>query len=168
MKQKYLIIAVAAIVILGGLYLYMRNHKAAAPENTNQTSSTNSNTNEFTGDVPNDKPDNSGQPTSATVAVSEQTPGSSITIDNAFLEKPGFIAIHEVDSKGQPGKIIGASGYLTVGPKQDLEINVPIVAGGKYIAMLHEDNGDKKFNAATDMPVKSNNIPIMTMFSVSQ
>ncbi|HEX3095628.1 MAG TPA: hypothetical protein VHQ20_00730, partial [Patescibacteria group bacterium] len=73
-----------------------------------------------------------------------------------------------VDAKGEPAAIVATSGYLTVGAKQDLEINYTVKPGAKYIAMLHEDNGDKKFNAATDKAVTVNNLPVMTMFSVSQ
>lgn len=169
MKQKVIIIIVVAIVILGGIYLYMRNNKAGAPENIN-TENLNSAEQEqdYVGDVPGDAPDTSNMPTTATVAVSTQVPGDSVTIDNVFLEKAGFVSIHEVTSKGMAGNIIGTSGLLTAGNKQDLEIRAALKAGAKYIAMLRLDNGDKKFNAEADEPVTNNNIPIMTMFSVSQ
>ena len=169
MKQKIVVIILAAIVVLGGIYLYINNNKAGAPSDANiQNTNSESEEEEYVGDVPGDAPDTSTQPTSDTVAVSTQVPGDYVTIDNAFLEKAGFITIHEVNAKGMAGNIIGTSGLLTTGPKQDLEIKATLKPGAKYMAMLHIDNGDKKFNELTDVTVTNNNIPVMTMFSVSQ
>lgn len=166
MKQKVILIVVAIIVIVGGIYWVMNRNKVVAPENNINT---NQNTGEITGELPKDNPDNNPTvPTSDTIAVSTQVAGNSITVDNAFLEKAGFITIHSVDSKGKPGAIIGTSGLLSVGAKQDLEINAPVKSGEKYMAMLHIDDGDKKFDAAKDLVVKKNGIELMTMFSVSQ
>lgn len=169
MKQKLIITIIALVIIVGTIVWYTSSHKAVAPETAPGTSQNSGSNDEVTGDVPGDSPENNPTiPTSATIAASTQVPGDSVTIDNAFLEKPGFISIHEVTSTGQAGVVIGSSNYLSVGPKQDLEVKAPIKAGAKYIAMLRTDNGDKKFNAATDEPVLNNNIVLMTMFSVSQ
>lgn len=117
------------------------------------------------GDVQNDTTtENPTIPTSDTIAVSTQVAGDSITIDNAFLEKAGFISIHEVDAKGNAGAVVGVTNLLGVGAKQDLEIKAPVKAGAKYIAMLRMDDGDKKFDVK-DLAVTKNKIAVMTMFS---
>ena len=168
MKQKVIIAIVAAIIIAGGIYLYVQNHKAVAPVVTDTNTSQNSE-DLAPGDVPGDSPEsNPTIPTSDTIAVSTQIPGDSVTIDNVFLSKPGFVTIHEVTSKGMAGNIVGTSGLLGVGAKQDLEVRAAIKPGAKYIAMVRMDNGDKKFNAQQDEAVMKNNTPLMIMFSVSQ
>ncbi len=170
MKQNVIIGIVVAVVVAGGVIWYFNQNKAEAPATVEQTNNADMNQDEeeFVGDVPGDAPDAASVPSSATVAVSTQVPGDSVTIDNVFLEKAGFVAIHEVDASGKPGAVIGSSGLLSAGAKQDLEIRAAIKPGGKYLAMLHSDDGDKKFNATADVPVLNNNIAVMTMFSVSQ
>ena len=166
MKQKVIIAIIAAVIIAGGIYLYVKDRKAVAPviDETAQSSE------ELApGDVPGDTPEsNPTVPTSDTIAVSTQIPGDSVTIDNVFLSKPGFVTIHEVTTKGQAGNIVGTSGLLGVGAKQDLEVRAAIKPGAKYIAMVRMDNGDKKFNAQQDEAVMKNNTALMIMFSVSQ
>jgi hypothetical protein len=169
MKQNVIIAVVVAIVLAGVAFWFVGRNKATAPviTNTNEVSQP-TGQDEFIGDVPGDEPDPATIPSSTTIAVSPQIPGDSATIDNVFLEKAGFVVIHEADSKGQPGAVIGSSGLLGTGPRQDLEINASLKPGGKYLAKLYEDNGDKKFNMATDKAVLNNNKPVMAMFSVSQ
>jgi hypothetical protein len=165
MKQKLIIVIIAAIVVLGTIYWFVqKNNQATAPTTEDQIVFPP----DETGEVPGDPDEDPQTPTSDTIAVSTQLPGSSVTIDNAFLSKPGFITIHEATATGGAGKIIGTSGLLSVGPKQDLEISATLLPGAKYIAMLREDNGDKKFTDAADIAVKKNNITLMTLFSVSQ
>ncbi len=167
MKQKMIIVIIVILIIIAGIYIYTKNNATDYDANTNQTNNV-SQDSDTTNDVPSDPQDDPQTPTSDTIAVSTQIPGNAVTIDNAFLSKPGFITIHEVTNQGATGKIIGTSGYLSVGPKQDLEITAKLVPGAKYIAMIHADNGDKKFNEAQDSAITSNNAPVMTMFSVSQ
>lgn len=169
MKQKVIVIVVLVVILLIGGYWYFNGKNSANNSNGNNTNSTYSQTNNTSkGDVPGDSGPNPQTPTTDTIAVSTQVPGNSINIDNAYLSEPGFIVIHEATADGKPGNIIASSGLLGVGPIQDLEIKVTVKAGAKYFAMLHKDNGDKKFNVATDAPITANDIPIMTLFSVSQ
>lgn len=166
-KQTLMLGLIAAIVVAGGVYLYMSRNQAVAPDSNNTDS--NINLGNLNGNVPNDSnTSNPTIPTSDTIAVSTQVSGDSITVDNAFLEKAGYISIHEVDSKGKPTTVIGSSGLLGVGAKQDLEIKAMVKSGSKYIAMLRVDNGDKKFNVAQDPAVTKDGIAVMTLFDVSQ
>ncbi len=168
MKQKVIIAVVAIVVIFGGIYLYVSNNKAVAPE-TSTNVSENTNTDLPPGDVPGDKPEtNPTIPTSDTIAVSTQVPGDSVTIDNVYLSKPGFVDIHEATSNGQPGKSVGVSGLLGVGAKQDLEIKATLEAGKKYFAVIHVDNGDKKYTYPADAAAMKDGLPLQTLFSVSQ
>lgn len=170
MKQKiYWVIGIVAVLVIL-LFIY-KTKSSSTPETTKQdtTPITNSDTtnNNSDTDIPKD-PDNDPQtPTSETIAVSTQLPGSSITVDNAYLSQPGFIEIREATSNGAPGKSVGSSGYLTTGPKQDLIVNAKVDTSHKYYAIIVVDNGDKKFGS-TDTPALKNGLPVQTLFSVSQ
>lgn len=167
MKHKVVIGVLAAIIILGGGYWYFSQNKAAAPE-----------TQEIIGDVPNDRDEQNEINTDATtnttpstdkIVVSAQLPGSDITVDNISLSKPGFVVVYELDSAGRLGKVVGTSNYLTAGNKQDLEVKATVVANRKYSAVLYVDNGDKKFDAATDAQAKdANEYTASSTFSVGQ
>lgn len=168
MKQKHIWAGVIAIlVILGVWWMLGRGNEAAAPE-TNDT--VNNEQNEATDNVPEPGTDgtatNQLPTTNDAIAVSDQTSGSSITIDNYVLNKAGFIEIHEVTSEGAPGTIVGQSGYLVAGRGQDLEVNAKVVAGRDYIAMIHIDNGDKKFNPTQDLAAVSGGDTVMVTFKI--
>ena len=97
------------------------------------------------------------------LSVSAQKSGASVDIDEVSLVNGGYVVIHQ-SSNGQPGKIVVASGYIEAGVKQDLILNYKPKTG-TYFAMLHSDNGDHKFNATTDLPLKNAQAqPIMVMF----
>jgi hypothetical protein len=101
------------------------------------------------------------------VVVSDQFPGNIVYISSVQLSQPGFIVIHK-DNAGTPGDIIGYQ-YFDKGINPGkITLTSPTVEGGIYYAMLHSDNGDKKFDAAKDLPLKdaSGNI-IMKLFRAS-
>jgi hypothetical protein len=161
MKQKHIVLLAALIVLaLAGYFYINRNNEAAAPEITNEN--VNVAPTEGTENTIPENTNTAGNVSGAdTIIVTEQSAGSAVTIDNVNLSKPGFLVIH-ADNNGQVGAAVGYSGYLSAGPKQDLEVKATIVAGGKYWAEIHWDNGDKKLNAALDQSVYK------TQFSVSQ
>ncbi len=168
MKQKYILagIIVLAIVLFGWWWLG-RSNEATAPETSTPM---NQDQNEATDNVPEPGEDgtatNQLPTTNDAVAVSDQVSGTSITIDNYVLNKAGFIEIHEVTSENSPGAIVGASGYLIAGRGQDLEVNAKVVAGREYMAMIHIDDGDKKFNATKDLPALSGGNTIISTFKI--
>lgn len=167
MKQKIIIAVITILVIAAGIYVYIQ-------QDDNQVANNNIPSNgvpqegDVVGEVPGDPEEDPQTPTSDTIAVSTQLAGSTVTVDNVYLSKAGFITIHEVTSKGMAGNIVGTSGYLGIGAKQDLTITATITSGAKYIAMVRADNGDKKFNAQQDEAIMNSDAPVMTMFSVSQ
>lgn len=111
---------------------------------------------EYVGDVPNDRPGDGttgGEiklPTADKIIVTTQKAGKFITIDNISLTKPGYVVIHETGASGAIGPVIGATKWLSAGDKEDLTVSATTVSGKKYAAMLHYDDGDKKFDAAKD------------------
>lgn len=167
MKQKIIIAIVAVLVILAGIYIYTQQDDSQTADNNNQTNDM-PQEGDIVGEVPGDPDEDPQTPTSDTIAVSTQIAGDSVIIDNVFLSKPGFIDIHEATSAGQPGKSVGVSGYLGTGAKQDLTINAQIVAGAKYFAVVHVDDGDKKYNFPSDAAATKNGLPVQVLFSVSQ
>jgi hypothetical protein len=162
MKQNTGITIAAIIILLVAFYLFTRNNRSNAPATVDEQQTRDQAT--------NTPPTTPLTPTSLnTLLISAQVAGSTTTVDNVVLAEPGFVVIHERMSDGEAGKIIGTSNLLSAGTKQDLEINVPLKAGLTYIAMLHKDNGDKKFSEATDEAiVGSDGMPVMKTFTVAK
>lgn len=154
MKQKLLYGLAAAILIAGGAYFLLNSgNKAEAP--VSGTSNNSSDVPPITevvtdeGFIPTDTNYKTAPPTKNTLVFSTQTAGSQVIVDNVYLEKPGFIVIHEVKNDN-PGTIVGSSGWLPSGPGQDISFKSTLKSGVTYFGLLYEDNGDKKFNSATD------------------
>ncbi|MBI5655104.1 hypothetical protein HZC53_05650 [Candidatus Uhrbacteria bacterium] len=87
------------------------------------------------------------------IEVKDQPAGIEVKLDYVLLQKQGFVVIHE-DKDGMPGAIIGSSELLNAGEMRETFVKVKTQTGKTYWAMLHADNGDKKFDAKTDAPVK--------------
>lgn len=144
-KQKNILWAILVLVAVIAVYFYFNQQQATAPT-----------TDIISEEVPNDRPDDGtlgGEeiiPSNDKIIVATQLAGNWVTVDNIALSKPGFVVIHEANAQGNPGKIIGSSNWLSAGSKQDLEIKATLASGKQYFAMLHYDNGDKKFDPATD------------------
>ncbi len=151
MKQKLVYIVIAIVVTAILLYAFLNTGNEANAPVINE-----GNTNTQIG-VNTENPANvngaAQSPLEASkknlVRVSAQEPGTQVTIDNYYLEKPGFIVIHESEND-LPGKIVASSGHLGAGPGQDLIFKANLKPKTIYNAIIYEDNGDKKFDAATD------------------
>lgn len=89
------------------------------------------------------------------IYVADQKPGSSLTVFQVQLEAPGFVAIHK-DMNGAFGPIIGSTSLVQAGTTTQMAVslNEPIRNGQKLYAMIHQDDGDGKFDAAKDLPVE--------------
>lgn len=165
-NKKIALFALIALIFALLLFLWLRpDNTAVAPteqdgteQNQNNSQDPNENVETATNTLP---------PTKNSLLVSTQIAGEYVTIDNIYLEEPAFVVVHRANGNN-PGEIIGNSGLIGVGSGQDIEISANIEAGKNYYAMLHKDNGDKKFNASTDEPlVGADGKPIMAMFQVS-
>lgn len=87
------------------------------------------------------------------IIVSDQFPGNIVYVTSVQFAQPGFVEIHK-DNAGQPGAIIGSQ-YFDKGTNTGkITLTEATVDGGIYYAVLYTDNGDKKFNAAQDLPLK--------------
>lgn len=87
------------------------------------------------------------------VAVSAQFPGNTLYLDSVTFANGGWAVVHE-SANGQPGKIIGEK-YFPAGTNPgSIDLGSAMVAGNEYIVMLHSDDGDKKFDATKDLPLK--------------
>lgn len=87
------------------------------------------------------------------IMVSDQFPGNIVYVSSVLLAKPGFVVIYK-DNNGTPGEVIGSQ-YFSAGTYPGkITLTSSTVEGGKYYAVLHLDNGDKKFDIAKDLPIK--------------
>lgn len=158
MKQKRLALLLGIIILAVLVYWFTQNHKASAPENGNAPAEGTENT------IPSSSNSNSNTSSSQvkdSVVMSEQTSGSSVTIDNFYLSKPGFIAIQD-----SSGTVIGHSGLLQAGMGQDLEISAPVKTGRSYSAVIYVDDGNAKFNATEDQALTVNGSTLSSQFNV--
>ncbi|OGZ96578.1 MAG: hypothetical protein A3B34_02780 [Candidatus Sungbacteria bacterium RIFCSPLOWO2_01_FULL_54_21] len=87
----------------------------------------------------------------STVSADNQTAGTMVAL-TVKAEKDTWVAIHE-DKNGKPGNILGAQLFAKGTHTGNVELLRSTTAGMKYYAMLHADNGDKKFDYAADMPL---------------
>lgn len=87
------------------------------------------------------------------VVMSDQNPGDVVYLSSVQLAAPGWVVIHK-DNKGTPGAVIGSM-YFPAGtnPGNKITLSQPLLDGGLYYAMLHSDDGDKKFDASKDLPL---------------
>lgn len=101
------------------------------------------------------------------IVVADQYPGNVVYISSVTLEKGGWVEIHK-DNNGTPGAIIGSI-YLDAGINPaKITLTEKTMDGALYYAMLHSDDGDKKFDATKDLPLKdSNGSTIMKSFRAS-
>ncbi len=102
------------------------------------------------------------------VVMTDQFPGNVVYISSVQLASPGWVEIH-ADNNGQPGSILGSMYYEKgINPGGKITLSKPTVEGGIYYAMLHSDDGDKKFDATKDLPLKdSKGAIIMKIFHAS-
>ncbi len=162
-NKNVALIVVVALILAGLVYWFMRpSNEAIAPIdgdlNTESQEVVDPNTEPATSSLP---------PTKNSILVSAQIAGEFVVIDDVYLETPGFVVIHKANN-GAPGDVIGKSAVLNPGVIQDIEISSIVEAEMEYYAMLYSDNGDRIFNASTDMPLQgSNGQNIMARFQVS-
>lgn len=101
------------------------------------------------------------------IVMSDQYPGNVVYLSSVQLNKPGWVAIHK-DNRGQPGAVIGMAYFDSGINPGKITLSQSTVEGGTYYAMLHSDDGDKKFNESKDLPLKdSRGNVIMKIFHAS-
>ena len=88
------------------------------------------------------------------IYVAEQAPGPNLKVAVVRLERPGFVIIRET-SGDKPGPILGASDLLPAGETENLppiSLSRATIDGETIDAIIYLDNGDGKFEPATDQP----------------
>ncbi|MCU4925716.1 MSCRAMM family adhesin SdrC [Halobacteria archaeon AArc-dxtr1] len=82
----------------------------------------------------------------ASISLADQTGnGTTVTVDSVSLSEGGFVAIYDgVAADADPEAVIGASGYLSAGDHENVEIELdePIEASGPIVAVVHHDTTD--------------------------
>lgn len=101
------------------------------------------------------------------IVVSDQYPGNVVYISSAQVANGAWVEIHK-DNNGTPGAIIGSAWVDKGIAPVKITLTEKTVDGQLYYAMLHSDDGDKKFDAAKDLPLKdSRGNVIMKTFRAS-
>ena len=101
------------------------------------------------------------------VSLLDQYPGNVVYLTSVQLSAPGWVVIHS-DKTGMPGDVIG-SAYFEKGINPGkITLTKSMIDGQTYYAMIHSDDGDKKFNAVKDFPLKNSvGSIIMQIFNAS-
>ena len=128
---------IVIVVIIGIVVVVIRNQDGGTKELTTETTQA---------------------PTNSVIVVSDQTGGSSVTIDSASLVGSGYIVIHE-QKDGELGPVIGHSSLYSAGTYKNISVTLDrtSTSGETLYGMLHDDdgNGDYEFPGA-DTPTKNN------------
>jgi hypothetical protein len=134
--QWVVTVIVIIILIVLGYYLFKGNGAPADNTNGTATSTPISDANEVN-----------------RIVVADQYPGNVVYVSSAQLANGGWVEIHK-DDNGKPGAIIGSI-YAEKGiAPVKVTLTEKTTDGQLYYAMLHSDDGDKKFDAAKDLPLK--------------
>jgi len=80
----------------------------------------------------------------STVAADDQPAGSSVNVA-VKSDSEVWVAVHE-DVDGKPSRILGAQLFSAGTNLGKVDLLRPTVAGMSYHAMLHSDDGDRKFD----------------------
>lgn len=100
-------------------------------------------------------------PGTNSIVMSDQYPGNVAYISSVQVANGSWVEIHK-DNNGQPGAIIG-SAWVDAGINPvKITLTEAMIDGRTYYAMLHSDDGDKKFDASKDLPLKDSNGNIVT------
>lgn len=148
---QWVVTAIVIVVLIVIGIMVFGGKGAQAPATSNETPATTTNNN----------------PSASGIVMSDQYPGNVVYVSSVQTSAPGWVAIRK-DNAGQPGDIIGETYVGTGISPVKVTLSQPLIDGGTYYAVLHSDNGDKKFDAATDLPMKdANGNVILKVFHAS-
>lgn len=106
------------------------------------------------------------------IYISEQMPGNSVSVQIVRLKNPGFVAVYE-DFENKPGKILGVSGLIEAGEKENLPpiiLSRPTKDKETIYAILYLDDGNGRFDIANDKQIIDpiGKVPMMMVVTVSK
>ncbi len=99
------------------------------------------------------------------VTVADQTAGMSVVVSKVTLSEGAWVVVRE-DTGGAMGNILGAR-WLPAGMANDVSVELlrGTEAKKNYFVALYADNGDKKFDKATDLPIATGGKVVSGVFS---
>jgi hypothetical protein len=101
------------------------------------------------------------------IVMSDQYPGDVVYLNSAQFANPGWVVI-DADNNGTPGAILGETYFASGINPGKISLSQPMVDGGTYYAIMYNDDGNQKFNTATDKPLTdANGNVIMKVFHAS-
>jgi len=161
--MKNILVAIVAIIVLGGLYYFVMGDKNVEPIDTSTSDAIGENA-----DMPIDTISGMRAEENA-VVVTEQRPSNTVKVAQVYLAASGYVVIHE-DNNGVAGAIIGSSALLKAGENNSITVSLTRATedGETLWSMLHtETNGNTSFEATADIPVESRlGGPIMGWFLI--
>ncbi len=162
MKSKYYIIILIIILVLVGAWWWMSKNKTENTQTPAQNNEQTQNNNDDSSEEVVAPPATNILASTDSIVVSDQGSSStSVTVDNINISKPSFVVIIIPGTAGKADQIIGTSGLLTAGAKQDLEVNlkpgIKLNSSTDYTAQIYMDDGDKKLDIAKDTKISGPN-----------
>jgi hypothetical protein len=152
--QNLLAAAAVATIVGGGIFWYItaseKDVELVDQTTTGQTQLLQSN-NSNSGEAQVPAGDTSQLRGKNILNIGPQSPGNSLIVDLVNLVKPGYVVVHQADSKGQAGRLIAYSPLLKAGSSEDLVVRAALRASTTYVVSLRNDDGDGKFNADKDL-----------------
>jgi len=162
-SQKMVIVATIAFIVGFGLAWLILSQREGGSVPTNDQATTTSEsvgTNAPVGDAMTGDASTSAD----SIRVSDQPEGVTVAIDQVMLDRVGWVVIHE-DDNGTPSRILGAQLFDTGTRSGTVDLLRGTLAGHRYYAMLHTDNGDHAFDPKKDTPILgSDGSPVMVTF----
>lgn len=166
MNNKGIIIGIVLLLILGGvIYFATSNEDDGIKGNSAQDTETQDKTNAGTSLEGSDNDSNIGSTNSInSVFLYPVETGKKVTVKSATFTKPGYIVVYSVNSNSET-KVIGNSELILPGTINDLDISLDVIVALKQtvVAVLHEDDGDGKFEyPGSDLYLGNPNQPIVS------
>jgi hypothetical protein len=150
-KSWQWVVTVIVIIILIVLGYYMFKGGEAVPASTDVTT-----------EIPMVDANESNR-----IVVMDQYPGNVVYVSSVQLANAGWVAIHK-DNNGTVGTLVGSMYFSSGINPGKITLTEKTVDGGTYYAMLHSDDGDKKFDATKDVAIKdSKGNSIMKVFKAT-
>ncbi len=147
-KKKVVVTAIAAFIVGFGISWILFSVPVSAPSNNQATQNT------MVSDLSSATSSVASAEGKGSISVVDQPAGKTAAIKSVTFASPGWVVIRE-DHNGEPGNILGAQ-WLTSGTFDDqfVELLRGMVSGGKYYAVLYNDDGDKLFDYKKDSPLR--------------
>jgi hypothetical protein len=133
--NKTALFVLAAIIILGGIWVVAKRNDTPTPVGNNASST-----------APTSTAGTSATPGVTRVVLAETSAGNRAVIQSAQLSDPGYIVVYRSTVDGDT-EIVGHSNLLSAGAYSNLGITLDsaVSADQTLTAVLHKDDGDGKF-----------------------